>query len=96
MTYPLHTTLFRQCRDCRAVLPLSQFVVNRRSSRRCPGCRKKHRFESWAGRRKYPACKACGDPNLFVTLSGRRSIYCAQHYAADLRRLVAHRGSRVR
>ena len=26
-----------------------------------------------------------GDPNLFVTPSGRRSIYCARHYGAGRR-----------
>ena len=88
MTYPLHATLFRQCRDCREVRPLAEFVVNKRSSRRCPPCRKKRTFESWASRRKYTACKACGDSNLFVTPSGRRSIYCPQHYGADRRRLA--------
>ncbi len=86
MTYPLHDTLFRQCCDCRVVRPLAEFVVNKRSSRRCPSCRDKRRRESWASRRKYAACKACGDANLLVTASGRRSIYCPRHYAAGRQR----------
>jgi hypothetical protein len=92
MTYPLTQhpvsgsrqgpSLFRQCRDCGVICPLAEFVVNKRSSRRCPDCQKKRKFESWTSRRKYTTCKACGDPKLFVTPSGRQSIYCGQHYVS--------------